>query len=321
MGVTLDILQGALAAIGVLVAGALGTALIEPRLIPEGAEKGPATPARLRERLRPGRRDPWMYAAGPVVAFFGVCLAAVVLPFGPALVARDLGIGLFYFIVVVDFVVLGIALGGWGANTPHAVEACYRAVAQLIAYVVPLGLAILGPIMMARSLSTVDIVEAQRAAGLWYVVAQPLGFALYLVTGLMQVYRAPFLEPFAARIEGGVLGVFGGPGALLWRLALSGVLFVVAAMGAVLFLGGYAGPLDLAPAWGPLWMALKTLAVMVAMLWLGRRIPLLGTAEMLALSWKLLIPVGLVNALLVGGLILLGVGQTPFPPVGAGGGP
>src|SRR5690606_17200183 len=158
------------------------------------------------------------------------CLGAVVLPFGPGLVARDLGIALFYFIVVVDFLVLGIALAGWGANTPAAIEACYRGVAQLVAYVVPLGLAILGPIMMARSLSTVAIVEAQREAGLWYVVAQPQGFALYLVTGLMQIYRAPFLEPFAARIHGGVLGVSGGADALLWRLALSGGLFVVAAM-------------------------------------------------------------------------------------------
>ena len=320
----------ALAAIGVLVAGALITAWIEPRLImrmvtrtstrgarqaDQAPELGPAVPVRLGEGVRPAQPDPWMYVAGPVMAFLGACFAAVVVPFGPALVARDLGIGLFYFIVVVDFVVLGIALGGWGANTPAAVEACYRGVAQLIAYVVPLGLAILGPIMMARSLSTVAIVEAQRAADLWYVLVQPQGFALYLVTALMQVYRAPFLEPFAARIDGGVLGVFGGASALLWRLALSGLLFVVAAMGAVLFLGGYVGPV--LP--GPVWMVIKTLFVMALMLWLGRRVRLLSTAEMLALSWKVLIPVGLVNVLIVGGLILLGVGQSPLLPVGAGG--
>jgi NADH-quinone oxidoreductase subunit H len=268
---------------------------------------------RLREGTRPTRIDPWMYGAGPVLAFTGVCLAAVVLPFGPDLVPRDLGIGLFYFIVVVDFVVLGIALGGWGANATASVEACYRAVAQLVAYLVPLGLAVLGPVMMARSLSTVDIVEAQREAGLWYGLVQPLGFALYLATGLMQAYRAPFLEPFAGRLEGGVLGAFRGPGALLWRLALSGLLFVVAAMGAVLFLGGYVGPL--LP--GPVWMGIKTVAVMALMLRLGRRLPLLGTAEMLALSWKLLIPLGMANVLLVGGLILLGVGQ---PGAGATGG-
>jgi NADH-quinone oxidoreductase subunit H len=148
----------------------------------------------------------------------------------------------------------------------------------------------------------VRIVEAQ--AGLWFVVLQPLGFALYVVTGLMQSYRAPFLEPFADRIDGGVLGVAGGWTALIWRVALDGVLFLVSAMGAVLFLGGWHGPV--LPGWA--WMLVKTFGLMALMLWLGRRARPRSTAEMLALSWKVLIPVGLVNVLVVGGLILLGVG-------------
>jgi NADH-quinone oxidoreductase subunit H len=226
----------------------------------------------------------------------------VVVPLGPGLIGQDLGIGLFYVIVVVDFVVLGVALAGWGANTPDAVEACYRIIAQLVAYVVPLGLAYVGVVMMARSLSTVAVVEAQR--GIWFVVLQPVGFLLYIVTGLMQSYRAPFLEPFADAIDGGVLGAAGGWTALLWRIALAGVLLVIAAVGAVLYLGGPSGPWF--PAW--VWMLAKTYALMALMLGLGRCFRPLSTAEMLALSWKVLIPVGLVNVLLVGGLILLGVG-------------
>lgn len=129
----------------------------------------------------------------------------------------------------------------------------------------------------------------------------------------MQAYRAPFLEPFAERIGRGVLGIYGGWFGWLWRFALAGLLFVVAAMGSVLFLGGYAGPL--LPGWS--WMLIKTFAVMALMLWLGRRIRLASTSEMLALTWKVLIPAGLGNVLLVGGLILLGVGQGPFSPVGS----
>jgi NADH-quinone oxidoreductase subunit H len=226
----------------------------------------------------------------------------VVVPFGPGLIGRDLGIGVFYVIVVIDFVVLGLALAGWGADTADAVEACYRIIAQLVAYVVPLGLAYVGVIMMARSLSTVAVVEAQ--SGLWFVVLQPVGFLLYLVTGLMQAYRAPFLDAFAASIGGGVLGVAGGWSALLWRIALSGILFLVAAIGAVLYLGGPSGPV--LPGWA--WMLVKTYALMTLMLGLGRTVRPLSTAGMLALSWKLLIPLGLVNVLLVGGLILIGVG-------------
>jgi NADH-quinone oxidoreductase subunit H len=156
--------------------------------------------------------------------------------------------------------------------------------------------------MMARSLSTQEIVQAQT--DLWFVVTQPLGFALYIITGCMQAYRAPFLEPFAPDVGFGIINTYGGWKAVFWRIALSGLLFVVAAMGAVLFLGGWQGP------WlpGPFWILLKTSAMAALMLWLGSRVGLLSTAQMLALSWKILIPVGLANVLVVGGLILLGVG-------------
>lgn len=285
-----------------LVLGAALTLLVERLSTPNHVEPGPAQAADVRHSLVIANSDRWLLPAGPVVALTGVALALVVLPFGPGLIGRDLGIGVFYVIVVIDFVVLGLALAGWGANTAHAVEACYRIIAQLVAYVVPLGLAYVGVIMMARSLSTVAIVEAQ--SGLWFVVLQPIGFVLYLVTGLMQSYRAPFLEPFAASIGGGVLDVSAGWSALLWRIALAGVLFLVAAIGALLYLGGATGPL--LPGWA--WMIIKTYALMALMLWLGRFVRPFSTAQMLALSWKLLIPLGLLNVLLVGGLILLGVG-------------
>lgn len=304
-------MPGALLTLAVLAVGALLTLCLERRLVAavDGGERGPAAvPA--RGPLRPDRIDPWLYYTGPFVALLATVLATACLPWGDAHAPADINIGLFYFITVVDFSVLGIALSGWGGNTGGSVEAFYRIVAQLAAYVVPLGLAIIGPIMMARSLSTLDIVAAQRGAHLWYIAPQLPGFALYVVTGLMQVYRAPFLEPFADRIGHGVLGNYGGWLGRLWRFALAGVLFVVAAMGAVLFLGGYAGPL--LPGW--LWMLIKSFALMALMLWLGRRVRPASTSEMLALAWKVLIPVGLGNVLLVGGLILLGVGQGPFAP-------
>lgn len=298
----MGIVGDAAAVLAVLLVGTGLTWVVERLFVRPDWEVGPARGADLRRGRDLPNADRWLLPAGPVVALGGVALAMVVVPFGPGLIGSDLGIGLFYVIVVVDFVVLGLALAGWGANTPDAVEACYRAVAQLVAYVVPLGLAYVGVVMMARSLSTVAVVEAQR--DLWFVVLQPLGFLLYLVTGLMQSFRAPFVEPFAGTIDGGVLGVAGGWSALLWRVALAGVLFVVAAVGAVLYLGGPAGPW--LPGWS--WMLIKTYALMALMLGLGRCVRPFSTSGMLALSWKVLIPAGLVNVLLVGGLILLGVG-------------
>lgn len=293
----------AAAVLAALTAGAALTWRLERLFVRPSWEPGPAHVAETSHGVDIANADRWLLPAGPVVALAGVALGMVVVPFGPGLIGRDLGIGVFYVIVVIDFVVLGLALAGWGADTTEAVEACYRIIAQLVAYVVPLGLAYVGVIMMARSLSTVAIVEAQN--DLWFVVLQPIGFLLYLVTGLMQSYRAPFLEPFADSIGGGVLSASGGWSALLWRISLAGVLFLVAAIGAVLYLGGPNGPL--LPGWA--WMLVKTYALMALMLGLGRCIRPLSTAQMLALSWKLLIPLGLGNVLLVGGLILLGIGQ------------
>lgn len=290
---------GALFTLLVLAVGAALTVGLERALAPAGESPSPAT---LDQDVQLSRADRWMYPAGALSALFGVTVAAAVLPFGPHLIGADLGIGAFYFIVVVDFVVLGVALSGWGAGTREAAESFYRITAQLVSYVVPLGLAYVGALMMAASLSTVRIVEAQT--DVWFIVLQPLGFALYLVTGLMQAYRAPFYEAFSGQIGGGLLAFVGGWKALVWRAALAGLLFVVSAMGALLYLGGWLGPW-LPP---PVWMLLKTFALMGLMLWLGRRFRPLSTAQMLALAWRVLIPAGLLNVLLVGGLILLGVG-------------
>jgi len=166
---------------------------------------------------------------------------------------------------------------------------------------VPLGLAYVGVIMMARSLSMVTIVEAQR--GLWFVVLQPIGFLLYLVTGLMQSYRAPFSSrsrPRSAAVR------------LARRAAGRTPVANRARRRALHRRRGRSGSLSRRREWslvaGLAWMLIKTYALMVLMLGLGRCVRPLATAEMLALSWKILIPLGLLNVLLVGGLILLGVG-------------
>lgn len=291
--------MAALAVLATLAGAALLTRVIERMLVRSYAEPGPAAPAAGEQTQR---ADRWMYAAAPLIALAGVALAMLVLPFGPRLVGADLGIGVFYLLVVLDFVVLGLALGGWGAGSEGSIDVYYRVTAQLAAYVVPIGLAYVGAIMMARSLSIVDIVERQQ--GLWFVATQPIGFALYVVSGLMQSYRPPFIEPFSASIGRGVLGIFSGWKALAWRFALDGLLFVVAAMGAVLYLGGWQGPL--LP--GPVWMLLKTYGLMALMLWLGIRFKPMSSARTLELSWKVLTPIGMLNVLIVGVLILLGAG-------------
>jgi len=246
-------------------------------------------------------RDTWMFYAGPIIAIVGLLLASLVIPFAKN-VGSDMTVGLFYFIVVMDFIVMGIAMAGWGANTKRSVEASYRAVAQLLSYVIPLGLSLVGVVMMASSLSTQMIVKAQSDT--WFIFYQPLGFALYLAAGLMLSYRNPFAEPFSKNIDGGISSSYTGWLKIVIECMLSGILFIIAAFGTALFLGGWQGP-SLVP--GIVWFVGKTMFIMIILHLLSRKIPRLSVSQMLGISWKLFIPLGLINVLATGVLILLGV--------------
>lgn len=231
-------------------------------------------------------------------------LAAWVVPFGAGRVGGDPAVGLFFFLALLAPVVVALANAGWSANGKFGVVASIRAAAHIVAYEVVLGFAILGPAMAAESLSIVRIVESQQE--LWNVVWQPLGIALYLVSVMMAAYRAPFDTPFAgSELTGGVLGEYGGARLLVFRAALAALLFIVAAVGAAVYLGGWHGPPGIGrflP--GPVWMLLKSYALVAVILWVGRLVPRVGHEQMLAFAWKVVLPVSFVNLTLVGVLML-----------------
>ena len=244
--------------------------------------------------------DGLLLRSAPIMALLTVALAALVIPLGPRSVGFDPSIGLFYFIVVLGPFVIAMFCAGWSHNSKVGLLGAFRAAACLLAYEVPIGFAAIGPVMHAESLSTLRIVEAQ--AGLWYVVWQPLGFAIYVVSALMMSYAHPFDTPQSeTELDAGVLAEYGGARLLLFRLALDALFLLLMAMGVVLFLGGGNGPL--LPA--PVWFILKTAALAAFTLWASRYAPRLRHDQMLTLSWKILLPASLVNIALVGVLALL----------------
>lgn len=247
----------------------------------------------------PSGADRLLFASAPWIAIVTVALAALVVPLGPALVAFDPSIGLFYFIVVLGPFVVAMFSAGWSQNSKAGLFGAFRAAAVLLAYEVPLGFAAIGPVMDAGSLSTVRIVDAQTS--LWYGAWQPLGVAIYLVAALMMSYTHPFDIPQADDIEGGVLAEYAGERLLLFRIALDALFALLMAMGVVLFLGGGSGPL--LPA--PLWFVVKTVALAGVTLFVARRVPRLRHDQMLSLSWKILLPASLVNVGIVGVLVLV----------------
>ncbi len=257
-----------------------------------------------QENLVPRGADRLLFHSAPLVALTSIALAALVIPLGPALRGFDPSIGLFYFIVVLGPFVIAMMNAGWSQNSPEGLSGTFRAAACLISYEVPLGFAVIGPVMAAESLSTARIVEAQT--GLWYVVWQPLGFLIYAIAALFMTYRRPFDLPQAgSELAGGVLAEYTGARLLLFHIALNALFFLLTAMGVVLFFGGWQGP----GLPGPIWFLVKTVALATVLLWGGRFLPRVRHDQMLSLAWKILLPASLVNVALVGILILVFPGE------------
>lgn len=255
----------------------------------------------LGEELRtPRGSDGFLFRSAPLVALAAVALAALVIPLGPDLVAFDPSVGLFYFVAVSSPFVIAMMNAGWSQNSKVGLFGTFRAAVYLISVEVPLGFAVIGPVMAAESLSTVRIVEMQT--DLWYAIWQPLGLLIYLVTALIMSYRHPFDSALgSSELEGGVLAEYTGARLLLFRLALNALFVVLMALGVVLFFGGWHGPV--LP--GPVWFVIKTIMLAALVLWASRFAPRLRHDQILTFAWKVLLPAALVNIMLVGILALI----------------
>ncbi|GAB3356394.1 NADH-quinone oxidoreductase subunit H [Modestobacter lapidis] len=191
-------------------------------------------------------------------------------------------------------------LVGWGPNAVHALTGGYRFLAQGLAYELPLMFALITAGLAAGSLRTTDVVAAQE--GLWFVVTMPVAFVVFVAGAAAFAFWGPFAAPAAADIAGGVTSELSGVDRLLVDLGRAVFLGAAAAMAVALFLGGDAGP------WlpGPLWFLLKTLAVVTALVWAGRRVPVLRPDRTVEVGWMVLVPLTLLQALAVAVLVLNG---------------
>jgi NADH-quinone oxidoreductase subunit H len=270
-----------------------------PRLKRLGAALvGPFDDA-LRELRRPVRRltkpDGALWWSAPAIALASVLLAWAVIPIGPGIIASDLTLGLFFFIVVLGPFMVALMDAGWGTNGPFGVVTAFRAAAHIIAYEVAFGFAMLGPAMMAESLSAVRIVEAQEHV--WFIVLQPGSFLIYVASALILAYRFPFDLPFAgAELAGGAMSEYSGPQRAILAGARHALVGALAAVGAVSFLGGWLGPF-LPPI---LWTGLKTLGLIALFGAAPHVLPRLRLDQMLTFAWKGLLPFALANIVIVG---------------------
>jgi NADH-quinone oxidoreductase subunit H len=224
-------------------------------------------------------------------------LAAVVVPLGTEPVL-PLGVGVVWFNAMEVAVWGAVWLAGWGVNSAYPLIGGYRFIAQGLAYELPHMFALITAALGAGSLDLTEVAAAQD--GLWFAVWMPVAFVVYLFSALAMAFWGPLSHPTAGDLAGGAAAELSGPDRLIFLAGRYMLLVVAAAVAVPLFLGGGAGPL--LPAWA--WSLVKTCAVLTALVWARHRLPVVRMDRFMELSWMVLIPAMLLQALVVAIVVL-----------------
>jgi NADH-quinone oxidoreductase subunit H len=252
-----------------------------------------------KESFIPARADRFVYVVAPIISVVAALFVYAVIPIGPPihlfgrevpLYVADVNVGILLVLAASSIGVYGIILGGWASDSKYSLLGGLRSSAQVVSYELTLGLAVLAVVMMANSLSLVDIVHAQ--AHRWFIVTQPLAFLLFLIAGLAETNRAPFDLPEAEQeLIAGYQTEYGGFAFAMFYLGEYVGVITMGALSATLFLGGWQGPL-LPPV---LWFLVKVFAVVCIFIWIRATLPRLRYDQLMGFGWKVLVPVGLAN--------------------------
>lgn len=252
-----------------------------------------------KEDIVPAAADRWVFSLAPAVALIPYIALFVVIPFSDQIFILNLDVGIFFVLAITSVTVIGVLMAGWASANKFSLIGALRAAAQLIAYELPLVLASASVVMQAGTLSMVGIVEAQDRY--WFVLTQPVGFAIFIVAALAELTRPPFDMPVAdSEIIYGALTEYTGLKFAFFLLAEYGGIVALSAVASVLYLGGYQAPplLEFVP--DPLWMAAKVGALSFFVIWLRATYPRLREDQLQRGSWLALIPLGLAQIMVVG---------------------
>jgi NADH-quinone oxidoreductase subunit H len=252
-----------------------------------------------KEDVIPAAADRWAFSLAPAVALVPYIALFVVVPFSDQLFILNLDVGIFFVLAISSVHVIGVLMAAWASANKYALIGGLRAAGQLIAYELPLVLASAGVVMQAGTLSMIGITEAQDRY--WFVLTQPVGFAIFLVAAVAELSRAPFDMPHAdTEIIFGVMTEYTGLKFAFFLLSEYGGIVALAAISSVLYLGGYqALPLlDAIPA--PLWMAAKIFALSFFVIWLRATYPRTREDQLQRMAWLVLIPLALLQIAVVG---------------------
>lgn len=262
-----------------------------------------------KEDIVPAEADRFIFLLAPAVVATTALMMFAVVPFGSSLtifgkkvplVISDLNVGLLYVFALSSLGVYGVAMGGWASNSKYSLLGGIRGAAQMISYELALGLSLVPIVMLADSFSIVEIVKAQEKYP--FILVQPLAFVIFMISAMAESKRIPFDLPEAENELGaGYHTEYSGIRFGLFFLGEYVHLQVLGALVAVLFLGGWRGPI-LPP---PVWLFIKIIFVALIMIWVRGTLPRLRYDQLMALGWKVLIPAALLNIMITGAILLI----------------
>jgi NADH-quinone oxidoreductase subunit H len=266
-----------------------------------------------KEQFRPSTSIGFLFAIAPIISIVTAVGALAIIPFGDVqdifgtkvgLYGIDVSIGPLYLFAMSGIAFYGIMLGGWASGSKYSFLGAMRGAAQLISYEVSQGLALVGVIITAQTLSLTGIVNAQK--GMWYLVPQFMGFLIFLVASFAETNRAPFdLTEADAELVGGYNTEFGGGRFASYYFAEYLNVIVVSGVVTTVFLGGWLLPFGIhPPGWVDPFVVLGKMALITFLfIWVRATLPRLRYDQLMSFGWKVLLPLATLNALVTAILV------------------
>jgi NADH-quinone oxidoreductase subunit H len=253
-----------------------------------------------KEDWNPPFADKPLFIIAPAVIVVTVLMSFTIIPFAPDVLVVDLNIGLLFFLAMSSLGVYSVVLAGWASSSKYSLLGALRASAQMLSYEVFMGLSLMGVVMLAGSFNLREIVEAQQK--LWFCIPQFLGLIVFLIAGIAETRRLPFDLPEAeSELVAGYHSEYSGMKFGMFFVGEYLGITLVSAMIVVLFFGGWMGPV-LPPV---IWFLLKTFIFICGFILLRAALPRPRYDQLMALGWKVLLPLTLVNIVVTGGIVLM----------------
>ena len=260
----------------------------------------------IKETILPSGANKILFAMAPMLTFILSLIAWAVIPFDAGMVLADINVGILYLFAISSLGVYGVIMAGWASNSKYAFLGALRSAAQMVSYEVSIGFVIITVLLCVGSLNLSASVEAQKTV--WFAIPLLPMFVIFFVSALAETNRAPFdLPEGESELVAGYFVEYSSMTFALFFLGEYANMILMSGMTAVLFLGGWLPPIDIAPFnWipGPIWFFIKISLVLFCFLWVRATFPRYRYDQLMRLGWKVFLPLSLAWVVITAGVLI-----------------